>query len=71
MISGKRRVKSLPGRLQRFHLCAVLAGDDAKSIVVDFVQPCAAGRQRVRFGGEHGATKPAGRIGIRNIAGLG
>src|SRR5215469_4194674 len=45
-ISGKRRVKSLPGRAH--HLC----GDDSESIVLNLMQPQAAGRQRVGFGGE-------------------
>ena len=34
------------------HLRASLAGNDAKAIVLDFVQPLAAGRQLVGFGWE-------------------
>src|SRR5262249_52898732 len=34
------------------HLRASLAGNDAKAVVLDLVQPQAAGRQRVDFGGE-------------------
>jgi hypothetical protein len=36
-----------PGRVQR--LSASLAGNDAEAIVLDFVQPLAAGRQLIGF----------------------
>jgi hypothetical protein len=49
-ISGKRRVRSLPGRL--YHPLPILAGDDSESIVLNLMQPQAAGRRRVDFGGE-------------------
>src|SRR5262249_32386118 len=32
------------------HLCALLAGNDAEAVVLDFVQPLAAGRQFIGFG---------------------
>src|SRR6516162_10092527 len=34
------------------HLCAVLAGNDAEAVVLDLMQPLAAGRQLVGFGWE-------------------
>jgi hypothetical protein len=34
------------------HAVAILASDDAKSIVLNLMQPQSAGRQRVGFGGE-------------------
>src|SRR5262249_53103270 len=44
------------------HLCAVLAGNDAEAIVLDLVQPLAAGRQLVGFGWEARRDEP-GREG--------
>jgi hypothetical protein len=44
------------------HLRAVLAGDDAKSIMLDLVQPLAAGRQLIGFGWEARRDEP-GRDG--------
>ena len=61
-ISGKRRVRSLPGRL--YHPLPILAGDDSESIVLNLVQPQAAGRQRVDFGGE-ARRNEAGRKSTR------
>jgi hypothetical protein len=46
-ISVKRSVRSLRGRPVEPTPRAVLAGDDAKAIVLDFVNTQAAGRQRV------------------------
>src|SRR5262249_27781317 len=43
-MSGKRRVRSLPGRLEP-HLRASLTGNDAEAVVLDLVQPLAAGGQ--------------------------
>ena len=34
------------------HPLTILAGDDSESIVLNLMQPQAAGRQRVGFGGE-------------------
>src|SRR5262245_25137158 len=45
------------------HPLASLAGDDAEAVVLDFVNPQAAGPQCVG----HGAMNPAGRVRIRNI----
>src|SRR5215813_6912952 len=44
------------------HLCALLAGDDAEAVVLDFVNPQAAGRQCVRLSGEARRMNP-GREG--------
>jgi hypothetical protein len=38
-ISGKRQVRSLPGRAVQFHPLAGLASDNPEAIVLDFVQP--------------------------------
>jgi hypothetical protein len=40
------------------HLRAGLAGDDAEAIMLDFVQPLAAGRQLIGFGGEARRDEP-------------
>src|SRR5262249_26766459 len=47
------------------HLRASLAGDDAEAVVLDFVQPLAAGRQLIGFGWE--ARRDERRVRIRNI----
>ena len=44
------------------HLCAGLAGDDPEAVVLDFVQPLAAGRQLVGFGWKARRDEP-GREG--------
>jgi hypothetical protein len=49
------------------HLRASLAGNDAEAVMLDFVQPLAAGRQLSVLVGTHGAMNPAGRVRIRNI----
>jgi hypothetical protein len=62
---GKRRVRSLPGRLVEPHPAAVLAGDDPKAIVVDLVQPTLAGRRSLGRCGEARLDEPrrAGECG--------
>src|ERR1700730_5167367 len=59
-MSGKRYVRSLPGRLYSRHPVAVLAGDDAEAVMLDLVQPHLAGGERVSFGREAGGDE-AGR----------
>ena len=50
------------------HAVAILACDDAEAIVLDFMQPQARRRAACRsLVGRHGAMKPAGGIGIRNM----
>jgi hypothetical protein len=44
------------------HSHAVLPGDDSKAVVLDLVQPLAAGRQFIGFGREARRDKPAGRV---------
>jgi hypothetical protein len=44
-MSGKRHVRSLPGRLYQFHPLAGLASNLPEAIVLDFVQPERAGRR--------------------------
>jgi hypothetical protein len=44
------------------HPCAVLSGDDAEAVVLDFVQPLAAGRQLVGLCGKARRDEP-GREG--------
>src|SRR5262249_57427538 len=61
-ISGKRRVKSLPGRPYSRTRAPVLAGNDAEAVMLDLVQPQAAGRQLIGFGGEARRDEP-GREG--------
>ena len=61
-ISGKRRVKFISGTAVEPHPVTILAGNDAESIVLDLVQPLAAGRQLVGFGGEARRDEP-GREG--------
>src|SRR5262249_24568875 len=39
------------------HLCASLAGNDAEAVVLDLVQPIAAGRQLVGFGHRNGRQR--------------
>jgi hypothetical protein len=46
------------------HLRALLAGNDAKAIVLDLVQPLAAGGQLIGFGWEAGRDEP-GRGKVR------
>src|SRR5262245_32032107 len=46
------------------HSLAILAGDDSDSIVLNLMQPQAAGRQRVGFGGE-ARRNEAGRKSTR------
>jgi hypothetical protein len=41
---------SLPGRLQKRHPIASLASNDPKAVMLDLVQPLAAGRELVDFG---------------------
>jgi hypothetical protein len=42
------------------HARAVLPGDNPNTIVLDLMQPLAAGRQFIGFG--YGAMNPAGRV---------
>jgi hypothetical protein len=58
-ISGKRRVRSLPGRL---HSRAVFAGNNPKAIMLSLVQPIAAGGQLIGFSREAWRDEP-GREG--------
>src|SRR5262249_251684 len=44
------------------HPLAVLAGNDAEAVVLDFVQPLAAGWQLIGFGWEARRDNPAGRV---------
>jgi hypothetical protein len=44
------------------HSWPVLPGNDPKAIVLDLVQPLAAGWQFIVFVGRHGAMNPAGRV---------
>ena len=48
------------------HSRAVLPGDNPKAIVLDFVQPLAAGWQLIGFGRGHGAMNPAAKVWGRN-----
>ena len=57
-ISGKRRVKFISGTAVEPHLRASLAGNDSDSIVLNLMQPQAAGRQRVGVGGEARRDEP-------------
>src|SRR5262245_46729330 len=50
------------------HLRAVLAGNDAEAVVLDLVQPLAAGRQLIDFGWEARRNEP-GREGTLQHAG--
>ena len=50
------------------HPLAVLAGDDAKAIVLDLVQPLAAGWQLIGFGWETRRDEP-GREGYAATCG--
>src|SRR5262245_51967895 len=63
-ISGKRRVKSFAWTTIEPHSLTILAGDDSESIVLDLMQPQAAGRQRVGLGGE-ARRNEAGRKSTR------
>src|SRR5262245_36947759 len=65
-IGGKRRVKSLPA-VERYPF-AGLAGDDAEAVVLDLVNPQAAGRQCDGLRGEARRDKP-GREGTLQHAG--
>jgi hypothetical protein len=49
-IRGKRFVRSLTAIEP--YLGAILAGDDAKAIMLDFMHPQATGGQRIGFGGK-------------------
>src|SRR5262249_11522406 len=40
------------------HPLTILAGDDSEAVMLDFVQPLAAGRQLVGFGGEARRDEP-------------
>ena len=51
------------------HPLVVLAGDDPKAVVLDFVQPVVAGRRLRGDVGRQGAMKPAGRVRGRNDMG--
>ena len=42
----------IAGTAVESHLCSLLAGDNPKAVVLDFVQPLAAGRQFRGFGRE-------------------
>jgi hypothetical protein len=44
------------------HLGAVLAGDHAETVMLDFVQPPSPSGRLLRFVGRQGGTKPAARI---------
>jgi hypothetical protein len=50
------------GSAVQLHPCAVLSGDDAEAVVLDFVQPLAAGRQLVGLCGKARRDEP-GREG--------
>ena len=51
----------------RAHAIAVLASDYSEAVVLDLMQPLAAGRQLVGFGWEARRMNPGGRARIRNI----
>jgi hypothetical protein len=49
------------------HLRASLAGDDAEAVVLDFVQPLAAGRQLIGFGGEARRDEPGRQDTLQHV----
>jgi hypothetical protein len=57
---GKRKtIREIIARAAvELHLCAHLAGDDPKPVVLDLVQPCAARRQFIGFGWEARRDEP-------------
>ena len=56
-ISGKRWVR-----------LAILAGNDAEAVMLDFVQPLAAGRQLVGFGRKAWRDEPGGEGTLQHVA---
>jgi hypothetical protein len=44
------------------HSRPVFPGDDTEAVMLDLVQPFAAGRQFIGLLGRHGAMNPAGRV---------
>ena len=69
-ISGKRRVMALPGRLLEPHAVGILASDNPEAIVLNLMQPQAARRRFVGFGGEARRDEP-GREGTLTQHGQG
>jgi hypothetical protein len=61
-ISGKAAGEVVARTAVEPHLRAGLAGNDAEAVVLDFVQPLAAGRQLIGFGWETWRDEP-GRQG--------
>ena len=60
-INGKRQ-EVIAGTAVEPHPLTILAGDDTESVMLDLVQPQAAGRQLIGFGGEARRDEP-GREG--------
>ena len=59
--------KVIAGTAVEPHPLAALAGNDAKAVMLDLMQPLAAGLSLSVLVGRHGAMNPAGRARIRNI----
>ena len=49
------------------HLRASLAGNDAEAVMLDFVQPLAAGRQLIGFGWEARRDEPGGQGTLQHV----
>ena len=55
-----------PGRVQR--LSASLAGNDAEAVVLDFMQPLAAGGQLIGFGWEARRDEPSREGTLQHVS---
>src|SRR5439155_17972064 len=49
------------------HLRASLAGDDAEAVVLDLVQPLAAGGQHIGFGREARRDEPGRKVTLQHV----
>jgi len=57
----------LPGTAVEPNLRASLAGNDAKAIVLDLMQPLAAGRQLIGFGWEARRDEPGRESTLQHV----
>jgi hypothetical protein len=60
----------IAGTAVELHLCAFLARNDPKPVMLDLRSHWRPDGSSSVLVGRHGAMNPAGRLGIRNIAGL-
>ena len=64
-ISGKRWVRSLPGR--ESHALTIFAGNDAEAVVLNLMQPLAARWQFVGFGRKARRDEPGGQGTLQHV----